>query len=209
MATIVRCPNCISLVYDGADVCHHCGEELSRKKRKFFSKGAVLFIIIAVTAFAIGDAIYLAKERGKIMRYDRRAIADFLEKVQDDRPGASVTWRANREREVAAELRTFIKSKLGCNDGLHRYQIKIHELRWLGSDDQFIRWGPNHHREVEVRRLEVPVSFRDKDADDDLPPHRLFLTIGAAGPWYGVKIVTASWEGREPGVIPAKRVSGG
>lgn len=204
MATIVRCPNCISLVYDGAEVCHHCGEELTRKKRRILSKGAIGFILLAVTAFGVGDAIYLAKERAKFVRFDRAAIKTFLEAVAEgDMAEARRRFRGRKnDEEELTRLRADLLEKFGDH-----YEIDVGEAQYRGSGLEFISWG-NHSREIEVRRHEVPVKYRRAKSRE--PWQHTFLTVSVES-WYyrGAKIVDVEWPGRTSNIIRVKAPSGG
>jgi hypothetical protein len=74
MATIVRCPQCISLVYEGDPHCHHCGEELSGSRPRILNRGAILFIVLVVGLFATVDAISLIGDERNRRRLDENVI---------------------------------------------------------------------------------------------------------------------------------------
>jgi len=205
LATIVRCPSCISLVYDGADSCHHCGEELTRKKRRLLGKGAIGFILLAVVVFSIGDAVYLAKERSKRLRFDRALMQDFVDAVEGRGPLAPehlFMGKRDRDHELA-HLRQALITEFG-----ESHKIHLQEPRWLGSDEEIVVWNNLHDgrdrtgrswpdvsptkKEVEVRRYEVPVKFRK--ADSKGPWNIEHLRVAIAGSVQRSWIVDVSWD---------------
>ena len=194
MATIVRCPSCISLVYDGAENCHHCGEGLTQKKRRLLGKGAIGFILLAVVVFSIGDAVYLAKERSKRLRFDRALIEDFVDALEGRgalAPEQLFMGKRDRVHELA-HLRQALITEFG-----ESHRIHVQEPRWLGSDEEIV--GPSK-REVKIRRYEVPVKFRK--ADSKGPWNIEHLRVAVTGPIQRSRIVAVSWDEQRKRVAP-------
>ena len=84
MSEIIRCPHCISTVYEDAKSCHNCQRPLTRRSRRYLTRGTITFILLAVTAFALGDYIHLSAKKKHYIRRDYRILRHLYQDQDDD-----------------------------------------------------------------------------------------------------------------------------
>ncbi len=194
VAQIVRCPNCISLIYEGTEVCHHCGEKLNLKRKRIMSKGAGLFILLAVTAFAAGDAIYLAKERSKIRRFDRDHIEHFIDvQLLGDEDDDERLFECKNGTVTVPSLRAAFRQEVGDKPDLDHRRTSFRD-----HFDAIVR-RHGRPREVEARRYTHYVDVREADGGSRSLP----MTFEMTGSIRRLRIIRVTWHS------PSKPPSGG
>lgn len=79
---IIRCRRCLTLVYEGAATCHHCGEDLSAPpRRRVFTRKTWIFIVLVLMGWTGVDAAILFKERKSIHLSDAYAIGNCVRDI--------------------------------------------------------------------------------------------------------------------------------
>lgn len=190
MPKIVRCPNCISLVYEGAEVCHHCGEKLNARRRRLFSRGAGLFILLAVIVFAIGDAVYLAKERSKTLRFDRHHIRRFIDGQLNGDDSRRGWFRCKNGSVELPGLRDAFHQVVGKNP-----RIVHRDSRFVDRTDEIVHWD-GWPREIQARKYVHYIDWRDRDGSNY---HSLPMTIEITGRPSDLRIIEVTWDGKDSG----------
>lgn len=85
MADITRCPHCLGAVYEDAPYCPSCQKPLGRKSRRIFTRGAVAFILSAVSAFVLVDGISLLSERRAYRLNDERIVRLMIDALAGEK----------------------------------------------------------------------------------------------------------------------------
>ena len=85
MAEIIRCPHCMTTVYQDAQYCHSCSGRLKRRSRRIFTKGAITFILVGVTVFGLLDALDLLLNRRAIRRSHIYTLQHLVTSFAGDR----------------------------------------------------------------------------------------------------------------------------
>ncbi len=188
MPKIVRCHNCISLVYDGAEVCHHCGEKLRVRRKRIFSKGAGLFILLSVVLFTIGDAVYLAKERSKTLRFDRHHIKRFIDGQLNGGDSRRDWFRCKDDTVVVPVLRDEFHRVVGENPKiLHR------DSTLIDRKAEIVHWD-GWTREIPARKY---IHYIDWRGDNRGSYHSLPMTVEITGEPYSLRIIKVTWDGKD------------
>ncbi|NRA94960.1 MAG: hypothetical protein HRU14_02000 [Planctomycetes bacterium] len=190
MPKIVRCPNCISLIYEGAQACHHCGEKLNLARQRLFSRGAGLFILFAVIVFAIGDAVHLTKERSKTIRFDRNHIKRFIDGQLNGDDSRERWYRCKNGSEELASLRDKFQARVGENP-----RIVHREPRLVERTHEIVHWD-RYPREIETRRYVHYIDWRDDGSGSN---QSLPLTIEITGRPHSLSIIKVTWDGKDAG----------
>jgi len=191
MADIVRCPHCLSLVYEGSEHCHHCGEAV--KKHRIFSRGAILFVIVAIAGFGVYDVVSLLAQRRSTELHDRaafEALSRHLLEKASDRSEQFWNGRLDGDQELASLAR-------GCQDLREEVQkngavkIQIENLDYLGRKDMVVQMHPSgFQRETKVRRYRFRISVDTRRRG----LHAFSVVANIMGSRYRPRIVSFEFE---------------
>ncbi|MAG58814.1 MAG: hypothetical protein CMJ83_21200 [Planctomycetes bacterium] len=182
MPDIVRCPECLSLVYDGADVCHHCATKLDGKRR-FLPRRAIAFIIIAVIGWGVVDTVQLLNERNTRTRHDEDAIDKLAQHLFQGQPlKREETFRGRSARDE--ELSLLVKAAERLRN-LNPIRVRIKRLRYLGKSETVVTEPGDWTHDIETRLYRFRISIETSGGSENLE-----ATARVCGyPWHS-KVVT-------------------
>ena len=183
MAEIIRCPHCMTTVYEDAQYCHSCSGRLKRRSRRIFTKGAVTFILVGVAIFGTLDALDLLLNRRSIQRNHTYALerlvtsfaSDKVDRVkgclnvllpddfEDAICGAEPIVQAKKKGyRITSSVKDLGPDPLPFENNARRYLLTVTVAKSALSFNTYIAdaWFRNSRRE------HTPLAFRWRDSRD-------------------------------------------